>query len=273
MTDLAARALRQPYVSGRKLIRTAQTHFPSLVEFKFGLQRAMRAGLRKPSHSIYRFFQRFPFAPGQQFLDIGANRGQTIDSFRLFRKDVSLVAFEPNPRLASRLVAIYGSDPLIKVERFGLSDQNGAFTLHVPAYRGFVFDGLASFDRQAAANWLSRETIFFFNPQLITVDTIECQVGRLDDFVTNPGLIKIDVQGLEERVLLGAQQTIARSRPTFIIENDEDPDNGHAAHLKKADYRSAEFTQGQLNMDKMGFRDTIYVPAEKAEIVIAAYRN
>ena len=228
-----------------------------------------------------------------------ANRAiRSIDSFSAFRSlrgsnfwtsariaDKLLIHFAFFVRTFrwSRLNQILGS-PLaswpstvpthsIKVERFGLSDQNGAFTLHVPAYRGFVFDGLASFDRQAAANWLSRETIFFFNPQLITVDTIECQVGRLDDFATNPGLIKIDVQGLEERVLLGAQQTIARSRPTFIIENDEDPDNGHAAHLKKADYRSAEFTQGQLIMDKMGFRDTIYVPAEKAEIVIAAYRN
>lgn len=46
----------------------------------------------------------------------------------------------------------------------------------------------------------------------------EVDVKRLDDFCLNPSLIKIDVQGSEKSVLMGAAETLLRAKPTIIVE-------------------------------------------------------
>lgn len=43
-------------------------------------------------------------------------------------------------------------------------------------------------------------------------------VVPLDSFYTNPSLIKMDVEGFEANVILGAKETIQRSYPVFILE-------------------------------------------------------
>lgn len=52
----------------------------------------------------------------------------------------------------------------------------------------------------------------------------------LDELLDNSwdvGLLKIDVEGMERVVLLGAQQTISRCRPVIYLENDQ-PDKSRA---------------------------------------------
>jgi hypothetical protein len=48
---------------------------------------------------------------------------------------------------------------------------------------------------------------------------VEVEVSRLDSLCINPvDLIKIDVEGFEFDVLLGAQETILRDRPIICLE-------------------------------------------------------
>jgi hypothetical protein len=48
---------------------------------------------------------------------------------------------------------------------------------------------------------------------------VEVPVRRLDECeLTNVAFIKIDVEGHEERAIVGAKQTIARDRPVMLIE-------------------------------------------------------
>lgn len=50
---------------------------------------------------------------------------------------------------------------------------------------------------------------------------VKVEVKKLDDFnFSDVGLMKIDVEGFEERVLRGAVDTIARCRPALYIEDD-----------------------------------------------------
>ncbi len=50
---------------------------------------------------------------------------------------------------------------------------------------------------------------------------VKVPVRKLDEFhFTDVGLIKIDVEGFEERVLRGAVETITRCRPVLYIEDD-----------------------------------------------------
>src|SRR5262245_4230498 len=119
-----------------KFLRTAQTYVPPLVDAKAWAQRTYRRTMRIPSEASYKAVARFPLEPGAAFLDTGANRGQTIESIRLYRASDPIVSFEPNPRLAQRLVQRYRSDPNLTVNPFGLGTEPGAFNLHIPSYRG-----------------------------------------------------------------------------------------------------------------------------------------
>ena len=54
---------------------------------------------------------------------------------------------------------IVPSAPKTAVEQSGLGEDEGSFELHVPYYKGVPFDGLSSFVREEAANWLNRDRV------------------------------------------------------------------------------------------------------------------
>lgn len=68
---------------------------------------------------------------------------------------------------------------------------------------------------------------------------VDISVARLDDLLAERkwpkvALVKIDVQGAEERVLDGAEQTLGRIRPSWYVEVDDDhlrAMGSSAAHL------------------------------------------
>jgi Methyltransferase FkbM domain len=54
------------------------------------------------------------------------------------------------------------------------------------------------------------------------VQSIDVPVKRLDDLhLDDVGLIKIDVEGHELAVLLGATDTLARNQPALVVEAEE----------------------------------------------------
>jgi FkbM family methyltransferase len=228
--------------------------------------------LRIPAEASYRAFECFPLALGEAYVDIGANRGQTIASIRLYKQVAPIVAFEPNPVLARRLAERYARDRNVTIHPFGLGLEEGHFDLHVPHYRGFMFDGLASFDWAAAHDWLDEETIYGYDPRHLKIETVACEVRRWDDVVTRPSFVKIDVQGFECNVLRGGMETIRRHRPVFLIENDHERPCAHESILVSEGYRRASFENGSFVLDKVGVLNTFYIPAEKAEQIQAYYR-
>jgi FkbM family methyltransferase len=201
----------------RKFVRTAQTFAPGLVDAKFAVQRRGRRLLRRPSEVDYRALALVAGTLRGAWVDVGANRGQTIDAMRLFSRQAPIIAFEPNVRLADRLTQHYRADPLVTIHAVGLGDEAGALTLYIPAYRGFMFDGLASLIREEASTWLE-DRVFRYDPSLLTVDEIQVEVVRLDDFALSPTFMKLDVQGYELAALRGASGTIGAHRPVIMVE-------------------------------------------------------
>jgi len=199
-------------------LRALQTRFPALLESKCWVQRRWRLLTRQPFEADFTALRALPPpAPGQVHLDVGANRGQSIDAIRMLRPGATIHSFEPNPILADRLGRMFTRDRGVAINRFGLDDRTGAFDLHVPYYKGFLFDGLASFDPHAAAEWLPRHMPGFQERHQV-IRCVRCEVRPLDGLGLDPCFLKIDVQGLEHRVLLGAPETIRRSQPTLLIE-------------------------------------------------------
>ncbi|GGE15917.1 hypothetical protein GCM10011390_38730 [Aureimonas endophytica] len=137
--------------------------------------------------------------PGARVVDVGANTGNHTVFFAGPMRAARVLPFEPAPDTAlalSRTVAInrLGNVDLAQLGK-GVGAAPGRMRV-VASERG----GLG------AAHLVD-------DPK----GTIE--VVRLDDVLTEaPGLLKIDVEGMELEVLAGAEATIRRARPLIFVE-------------------------------------------------------
>jgi FkbM family methyltransferase len=152
------------------------------------------------------------FALGADFncIDIGANRGTVLREILAIAPQGDHLAFEPLPELAACLRVEF---PTVDVREVALSDVNGEASFkHVhedPAYSGLR-------ERPYPADW---------QPETITVTT-----SRLDDCIPEdykPDFVKIDVEGGEFGVLVGATRTLSSHHPLIIVEHGNDAERGY----------------------------------------------
>ncbi len=237
-------------------IRALQSRFPALVDAKAGAQRFVRRTLRTPFEADFRFLARWAPEPGEVFLDVGANRGQSIDAIRLYHPDALIHAFEPNPNLAVQLARLFEDDPALAVYRCGLAEREETRRLFVPVYRGFVYDGLASFDEAECRDWLNEETIAGFDPSQLEVMAFEAKAFPLDQLALPVGFLKLDVQGFEASVLKGGEQTLKASAPIVMMENNDPADAYLTGELG---WMRAAFNGRGLRADAWGELNTFYI--------------
>jgi FkbM family methyltransferase len=141
------------------------------------------------------------------------------------KPDARIVAFEPNYYLSDKLRRLFIHDPNIRVEAFALGAKDDELTLHVPVYRNYRFDGLASIHKQIAERWLNSDRIWGFDRSKLTIEEMRVRVRTLDEFDLAPFLVKIYAQGYEQEILQGAERTIARHQPLILVP----------AHQERAD--------------------------------------
>lgn len=223
-----------------KLVRTLQNYGPFSRDATEAVhQLVMRLTRRPHEHD----FQALRFCPDDALhLDVGANHGQSILSIVLVAPRATIVAFEPNVRLAAKIAARWQRHARVTVHPLGLSDRAARLPLYVPRYRGMVYDGLASLDRREAVEWLNAETIYGFRAEHLTVDIAQCTLRPLDafTFAQSPYFIKLDAQGHEYKVLAGAAGVLTAARPVLLIEGSwRDP--AIAPYLRRFGYSRYEF--------------------------------
>lgn len=202
----------------RKLIRTVQSELFFLKEARDAVYLHGRRLLAVPHESEFRALQFIPEHLPGVYVDVGANQGQSIESIKLMRPRARVVSFEANPRLAGRLARRYAGRVDVTVRPYGLSDRVETRPLYVPAYSRFVYDGNASFDRESACALYNSENLFGFRSRKLSLQTVDCSVQRLDEQNLEPLFLKIDVQGFEQRVVLGGMETIRKHQPILMIE-------------------------------------------------------
>lgn len=202
----------------RKLIRTIQNNFPFLGEAKNELYHFARTKLGTVHDREFGALRYLPRRPNELFVDVGANRGQSIIAFRRFRPEAAIVSFEPSATMFRWLERHFSDWPNVRLMRIGLGSTRETKTLYVPRYRGFTYDGLATMEPSKATAYFSADTLFWFDASKISVETQGCEVRTLDSLDLTPTFMKIDVEGGEYEVLLGAASTLARCHPTLMIE-------------------------------------------------------
>jgi FkbM family methyltransferase len=148
---------------------------------------------------------------GGTAVDIGANQG--VYAYALADIAERVVAFEPNPDYA--FFARWMLRGRAEVRELALSDECGRGTLHVPlSDQGMVLH-LAGSLRRTHSQFDKHKT---YDIEICTLD----KCGLM-----NVRFVKADVEGSERDVLYGARTTLARDRPTILLEllagTHEDP--------------------------------------------------
>ena len=147
----------------------------------------------------------------QLCIDVGANKG-VYSEILLGLTRCKIIAFEPLPKAFNILSRLQTRFPnrLIAVNK-GVGDVNAELDLHF----GAEDSELASFSREANEIAYVRES---------NKNTMKVEVTTLDSFFATStnldlqqiDLLKIDAEGYEYEVLVGAKETIENRRPKFI---------------------------------------------------------
>ncbi|MFL2659966.1 MAG: FkbM family methyltransferase [Alphaproteobacteria bacterium] len=165
-------------------------------------------------------------------IDIGANIGLTsCQNGNNFKK---VYCFEPNPLCVNILktnLAISLSKSDSEIFDFALGDEDGEFDLYVPKHNwggAFVKDGndysedvlckKDGFKGINAENYILN-TVKVKNSKVIFKDLFTSIIDRN----LHNGVIKIDVEGFERKVLLAIANTIPSSMNVAIIFENWDP--------------------------------------------------
>ncbi len=141
--------------------------------------------------------------PGDTAFDIGANLG--LVSFKMLEivgDSGKVIAFEPQSRMADYIEQSIGLNGIenLQLERIGLSDKPGTLKLSIPEHNA------------GAATFMSNISSNFEEASITTLDIFE-EENRLGKV----RVVKIDVEGFEEKVFNGAKNFIAKSQPDVII--------------------------------------------------------
>lgn len=141
--------------------------------------------------------------PTKAAIDVGAHRG--LYTYFLSRLVPKVYAYEPNPELIKFLQATVRSN--VEIRNIALSDRDGEADLVIPIVNGKQDDGLASLNKKF---------------QSARVQKVKVLLSRLDSQNHEKiGFIKIDVEGHEEKVLIGSRDILTTQKPVLLVEIEQ----------------------------------------------------
>ena len=135
---------------------------------------------------------------GKSLVDCGAGLGMW--SLFVAEKGNRVYAFEPSPKAYRILVRRTKNYPNIQAFPYALGEKDAVGRLGLVA-----FSTVGTLDREVK--------------NLHGGETIDIAIRSLDSLsLSEIGVIKIDTEGYEIPILLGAQKTIEREKPRLVIE-------------------------------------------------------
>lgn len=169
-------------------------------------------------------------------IDVGANKGQTIDFFLKLNPKCNIYSFEPHPKLFSFLQSKYKKIPNVKIFNLGISNLTGEKLFYEN-----LLDYTSSFEHlNPKSVYLAKKAkILGTNIDQIVVSEYRVETIRLSDFINNTQLsnidvIKIDTEGHEYCCLQGLFNEFNLPEIKYIqIEN-----HNNDMYLDGGDYKS-----------------------------------
>ena len=181
-------------------------------------------------------------------IDVGANRGQAIGSFMSVLEDPLIHSFEPNPYLARYLAKRFAHSG-VTVYPFGIGSIHRVQSLYIPRYGNTLWDTRASLSREEAEMSLTQRDFWPFRESRRGIESVDVTVRMLDEFHLAPDILKVDVEGTEDDVIVGARETIEKHLPILLVEGSASASQdwlaqfGYQVHRFEPD--SARFVGGE----------------------------
>ena len=173
--------------------------------------------------------------PINLILDVGANEGQSALRFLSDFPAARIHCFEPVPSTFGLLESHTKSNPRVQRHPYALGQTPGTVQINLHDSSG---------SNSIKANQVAGRTVNIDVKRLDNVLT-QLKTGKVD-------LLKIDVEGFELEVLVGAGQSLAEGRCRFIYAEcvlEPNPDTSHTPYASLRDF-----------LKPMGFTTFCYYP-------------
>jgi FkbM family methyltransferase len=177
------------------------------------------------------------YGDGVVALDCGANIGvHTIEWAKHMYNWGNVSSFEPQEKI---FYALAGNITLnncfnVKANNVALGDENGK--INIPQLNHFKSSSFGSFELE------KNENNEFIGQTIDYNKTSEVRIVTIDSFeFKRVDLIKIDVEGMEEKVLKGAKKTIQEQKPIIVVEKIKSNQENLKVFFKNHNYNLFDF--------------------------------
>lgn len=201
-----------------RLINLLQHDNTVNISTKHGILHLMSLKSGITASAIERFYKDEPetlmwidsFNPGETLWDIGANIG-LYSLYAGLRKDITVYAFEPSGLNFGLLIQHIISNDLgqqIKPFCMALGDYTHIGNLHMKKIEIGHSSNALDIPSTQTGNF---DSVF---SQAITVFNIDDLIERFD--IPSPDHIKLDVDGIEAKIIAGAEKTLAKVKSILV---------------------------------------------------------
>lgn len=196
----------------------------------------------------------------ENILDIGAHKGTYTDIFLNFNKNGKIYLFEPNIYLYKKLLLKYKNNRNLKIFNYGIGEKNSKEKFLINKNSDYV----SSFSKinKKSKYLLIRNLVF--GSLRNKVEKTNVNIKKLDSIVVlkkkKIDLMKIDVEGYEEKVINGGKSILKRTKIILIEFHKDDlyKDYDHdAVHRKLLKSKFKLFKS--IKFPFMQWEDRIYI--------------
>jgi FkbM family methyltransferase len=138
----------------------------------------------------------------KSIIDIGANEGQFSEKIRLLFPHATIYAFEPLPDVCKKLVQNFKNDNHFSAFNVGIGETKATLTINCN-------------ESTASSSFLSMTDLHKENfTHAVKAKAMEVPIETLDNIlndkiINRPLLIKMDVQGFEDKVIAGGKNILS----------------------------------------------------------------
>ena len=161
----------------------------------------------------------FPVNERRSFLDIGGNIGLSSIGFRKLGFKNTIHIFEPDKKLVNQnLLKIKKKYKNLIIHSVGLSDNNSFQNIYKAFYKNIYFHFNNSFDKKYIKQKLYEN--YGDDSKNFLIKTKKLSLKKFDDMkiLDKICFIKIDVEGLDHKVLYGMKNCINKFLPVILVE-------------------------------------------------------
>ncbi len=173
-----------------------------------------------PVEPEYEIVKLIPREEDSIIIDIGAHRGESARSFRIYEKNAPILSIEANPHLKRYLERLKKKLNNYDYRIACASNNSEVLSIYTPIYENISLTQCSSVSQEESKTILKKRSFLKNLDKKLSFVSNETKGLILDSLALNPFLIKIDVEGGEKQVLEGLKLTISKTHPVLIIENN-----------------------------------------------------